>query len=163
MTVSDECPNILRNRVTMKVDELNIAIIRHLKEGRKSFKKIAEELDITENTVRSRVSRMIESGFLDIAGRVDVSRISDHQLILVGINLSTHALVETAEDFTHLRGVISARLVTGRYDIILEVLLNENFSLVRFLSKELEKITGIQSVETFVVYQGYNDSVPYVL
>jgi Lrp/AsnC family transcriptional regulator for asnA, asnC and gidA len=147
----------------MKVDELNLQIVRHLREGRKSFKKIAEELNITENTVRSRVTRMLDSGLVDIAGRVSTSDLPGHQLIMVGINLSTHALVETAEDFTRLRGVISARLVTGRYDVILEVMVNEEFRLVQFLSKELEKIKGIQSVETFVVYEGYNDKVPYVL
>ena len=38
----------------MKIDDTNLEIIRHLREGRKSFKLIAEELNITENTVRSR-------------------------------------------------------------------------------------------------------------
>ena len=102
----------------MKIDDLNLNIIRHLREGRKSFKKIAEELNITENTVRSRVTRMMDSGLLDITGRVSTSMLPEHQLILVGINLSTHALVETGEDFTRLRGVISSRLVTGRFDLI---------------------------------------------
>ena len=41
----------------MKIDETNLAIIKHLREGRKSFQKIAEDLSITENTVRARVNR----------------------------------------------------------------------------------------------------------
>ena len=44
----------------MKIDDLNISIVRHLREGRKSFKVIAEDLGVSENTVRSRVSKLEE-------------------------------------------------------------------------------------------------------
>ena len=48
----------------MKIDELNIAIIRHLREGRKSLKAIAEDLGVSENTVRSRVAKLEDEGVL---------------------------------------------------------------------------------------------------
>ena len=46
----------------MKIDQTNIDIIRELKQGKKSFKRIADKLDITENTVRSRVNKLQEDG-----------------------------------------------------------------------------------------------------
>jgi Lrp/AsnC family transcriptional regulator for asnA, asnC and gidA len=46
----------------MKIDETNLAIIKRLREGRRSFKQIAEELSITENTVRARVNKLVEEG-----------------------------------------------------------------------------------------------------
>ena len=52
----------------MKIDRTSIDIIRHLKDGRKSFAQIARELDVAENTVRSRVNRLIDEGVLDISG-----------------------------------------------------------------------------------------------
>lgn len=42
----------------MKIDETNIDIIRELKNGKKSFKRIADKLSITENTVRARVNNL---------------------------------------------------------------------------------------------------------
>ena len=54
----------------LKIDETDIDIIRHLQDGRKSFKRIAEELSLAENTVRSRVTKLIESGVLQITGSV---------------------------------------------------------------------------------------------
>ena len=42
----------------MKLDETTVEIIRQLSDGRKSFKKIADELGIAENTVRSRVNKL---------------------------------------------------------------------------------------------------------
>ena len=50
----------------MKIDKTNIDIIRELKDGKKSFKKIADKLQITENTVRSRVNKLTDEGVLEI-------------------------------------------------------------------------------------------------
>ncbi|MEE4600078.1 MAG: AsnC family protein, partial [Desulfobacteraceae bacterium] len=41
----------------MKIDNLNLLIIKHLRNGRKSYRKIAEELSLSENTVRARVHK----------------------------------------------------------------------------------------------------------
>jgi Lrp/AsnC family transcriptional regulator, regulator for asnA, asnC and gidA len=147
----------------MKIDQLNFQIIKQLQDGRKSFKKISEDLDVTENTIRSRVNRLHEEGILEIMGRVDAEKLPDHQIALIAIKLNTPHLLPKAEELTGLRGVISARVVTGRYDIFLEVLLKKGFGLLEFLSREIDKIQGIQSIETFIVYKGYNDKVPYIL
>jgi len=50
----------------MKLDPTSIEIIKHLRQGRKSFKKIAQALSISENTVRSRVKRLTDEGVLEI-------------------------------------------------------------------------------------------------
>ena len=41
----------------MEMDETSIAIIKHLRDGRKSFKQIADQLSLAENTVRTRVKK----------------------------------------------------------------------------------------------------------
>ncbi|HUZ17525.1 MAG TPA: Lrp/AsnC family transcriptional regulator [Spirochaetia bacterium] len=147
----------------MKVDETNIAIIKQLRDGRRSFKAIADALEITENTVRSRVSRLIENGVLEIAGLVDPSCIAGHRVILIGVRLATVNLVKKGEEFARLRGVISVSVVTGRYDLILQVLVNEEFGILEFYTEEVSRIEEVQSVETFVVYKGFNLKVPYLL
>jgi Lrp/AsnC family transcriptional regulator for asnA, asnC and gidA len=147
----------------MKVDATNIEIIRHLKNGRKSYKKIADELGLTESTIRSRVSKLIKDGFLEITGLFDPSAIPGHELVLVGVKLNTMNLVKKGEEFNKLKGVVSVKVVTGRYDLIITVLLNEEFKLLDFYKKEVSKINGVQSVETFVVYKGFNSRVPYIL
>ncbi|MCK5674514.1 MAG: Lrp/AsnC ligand binding domain-containing protein, partial [Spirochaetales bacterium] len=88
-----------------------------------------------------------------------------HQMILATLKMSTVELGAKAEEFSKLRGVISVSVVTGRYDLIAYVLLNpsDGFSLLDFFSQELSKIDKIQDVETFVVYEGIDLSVPYVL
>ena len=147
----------------IKIDQINISIIKHLNDGRKSFKEIADELSITENTVRSRVNTMVKEGILSIKGLINPELLPNHQLILIGVKLKTVDLVNKGREFSNLKGVISANVVTGRYDIILTVLLKEEFSLLHFYTNEVSKIKDVMSVETFVVYKGYNNFVPYVL
>lgn len=149
----------------MKIDEMNISIIKQLRDGRKSYSAIAEELSVTENTVRSRVNKLIEENVLEITGLVDPESIPSVQIVIMGVKLKTMDLGRKAEEFTRLKGVISAAVITGRYDLLVQVLLNEDeeYSLLEFFTKELVKIAEIQDVETFVVYQAYGLRVPYIL
>lgn len=147
----------------MKIDDINIRIIKELREGRKSYKVIAEKLDITENTVRSRVNKLVEEGVLDICGLVDPSRIPGHQTVIVGIKLKGMNLVEKGEEISQLRGVVSVNVVTGQYDLIAIIMLKQEFGLLEFYTDEISGIDGISSVETFVVYKAFNTMVPYIL
>jgi Lrp/AsnC family transcriptional regulator for asnA, asnC and gidA len=147
----------------MKIDDQTIAIIRHLRDGRTSFKKIAAALDLSENTVRARVNRLREEGVLEICGLVDPEAIPGHRIVMVGVKLATMDLVKKGEEFSRLRGVVSVSVVTGRFDLMLVVLLKEGFGLLEFYTEDVAGLDGVQSVETFVVYKGYNLKVPYVL
>ena len=146
-----------------KIDSINMSIIKHLRDGRKSYKKIAEELSITENTVRSRVNKMEEEGTIEISSLVDPSAIPGHHMVIIGIKLKTVQLVTKGQELSKLRGVISVSVVTGRYDIILQVLLSDEFSLLEFYTTEVAKVDDIQDIETFVIYKSYNMMVPYIL
>ena len=147
----------------MKIDDTSLAIIKHLREGRKSFQKIAEDLSITENTVRARVNRLIEEGVLSVTGLVDPEAIPGHRLVMIGIKLSTMDLVRKGEEFSRLKGVVSVCVVTGRYDLILTVLMSDTHDLLAFYTEQVSQIQDVQSAETFVVYKTYNLKVPYIL
>jgi Lrp/AsnC family transcriptional regulator for asnA, asnC and gidA len=146
----------------MKLDDKTIAIIRHLRDGRKSFKAIADDLSLSENTVRHRVRSLMEEDVLEITGLVDPEALPDHTVCMIGVKLDTLNLVEKAAELARLKGVVSASVVTGRYDILLVVLLKEDFKLLDFYTTEVYRLQDIRSVETFVVYKGYNLKVPYV-
>jgi Lrp/AsnC family transcriptional regulator for asnA, asnC and gidA len=147
----------------MKLDDTNLGILRHLRDGRKSFKEIADDLSIAENTVRARYNQLAREGVLNVTGLVDSEQVPGHRLVLVGIKLNTMHLVKKGEEFSRLRGVVSVCVVTGRYDLFLTVLLNEQFGLLEFYTEEVGRVSEVRSAETFVVYKGYNARVPYIL
>ena len=96
---------------------------------------IAEELDVTENTVRSRVRKMQEDGMLDISGYVDVDKFDGLQVIMIGIRTSSMDYISKGEEISNLKGVISVSVVTGRFDLIVTVQLDEDLPLLEFLKK----------------------------
>jgi Lrp/AsnC family transcriptional regulator for asnA, asnC and gidA len=147
----------------MKIDATNLAVIKQLRDGRKSFKAIAEVLSVSENTIRARVSKLAEEGVLEISGLVDPESLPGHGAVIVGVKLQSMDLIKKGEEFSKLRGVVSVSVVTGRFDLILLVLLKEGFGLLEFYTEEVAKIKGVQSVETFVVYKSYHLKVPYIL
>lgn len=147
----------------MRMDKINLAIIKQLREGRRSLKRIAEKVSVAENTVRARVKDLQKEGVLDIAGFVDPEAVQGHTVVHVGVKLNTMNLIKKGAEFSKLKGVVSVSVVTGRYDLMLTVLLNENFGLLEFYTQEVSAIKDVQSVETFVVYKSYNLKVPYVL
>lgn len=147
----------------MKMDETNIAIIRHLRDGRKSLRQIAKSLRLSENTIRGRINKLTSEGVLNITGLVDPEAIPGHRSAIIGVKLSTMNLISKGEEFSKIKGVISVSVVTGRFDLILVTLFNEEFRLLDFYADEVSKIKDVQSVETFIVYKGYNMKVPYLL
>jgi Lrp/AsnC family transcriptional regulator for asnA, asnC and gidA len=147
----------------MIIDKTNLAIIKHLRNGRKSYQKIARDLAVSENTVRARVQKLIEEGILDINGVINPESIDGHRVVIVGVKLQSMDLVNKGKEFSKLKGVVSVSVVTGRFDLILIVLLKSGFGLLEFYTEEVSRIKEVQSVETFVVYKSYNLKVPYVL
>ncbi len=147
----------------MNMDEISLQIIKHLRDGRKSFGEIGKNLSITTNTVRARVKKLMKKGVLETIGSIDPEKIDNHFLVIVGIRLKTMRLVDKGEEFSKLKGVISVAVVTGRFDLILTVLLNNKFGLHEFYTQEVSKIEDVMSTETFVVYKNYNWKVPYTL
>ena len=144
-------------------DELNKAIIKILSAGNKSFASIAEELGVTENTIRSRVNRLTEDKILNIAGYVDVSKMDNIQLAYMGDKSKTLDLELVASKVMKLEGVINCAIVTGKYDLLLTIQLDstEKMSLLDFFKNKLNNIEEISEVETFIVYHSYDLMIPY--
>ncbi len=138
------------------MDNTDIAIIKELKDGRLSFNKIALTLGLAEGTVRSRVNRLRKQGVLEISGLVDPEAMPDHSVVMIGIRLNDMDLVKKGQEFSELKGVLSVAVVTGRFDLIITVLVTKEFGILEFYTEEASKIQNVQSVETFVVYKGFN-------
>ena len=149
----------------MKLDDINIAILRDLQDGRKSYSQVAQDIGVAENTVRARVNKLMEDGVLSIKGLTNPQMLPEMQIVFMGIKLKTLNLEEKAKEILKLKGVISVVVVTGRYDLIAQVATESDNgnSLLNFFKNELNKIDDLLDIETFVVYQAHNYQVPYTL
>ena len=141
------------------MDTTDISIINELKDGRMSFNKIANTLGLAEGTVRTRVKRLRKDGQLDITALVDPEALPEHSVVMIGVRVKDMDLVKKGSQFRNLRGVVSVAVVTGRFDLILTVMLTKDFGILEFYTEEASKIKNVQSVETFVVYKSFNMKV----
>lgn len=131
---------------------------RHLvaaltEDGQMSVGKVSERLGVTAPTVRSRLRNLIHAGALKVAALVDPMKAQGLTVALVGMSLqSTKMLDEKLEMISRLDRVNWCAVVTGRYDIIVEITCtNDMGDLYDFLDKDLSQIGGVNSSESFVI------------
>lgn len=148
----------------MKMDATSLEIIKRLSRCEQTLAQIATDLNVSEGTIRNRVAKLEQAGILNRCGVVDTDALPGHMTLFVGVKLNGPNLIAKAEELQHLRGVVSAAVVTGSYDIILIVMLNEEFGLLEFFDEEFAAhVEGVRSTETFMVYKGFNFRLPYML
>lgn len=136
------------------LDSLDKNIVRLLKlDGRLPTAHIAERLEITTPTVRSRMKALIEAGILRVAALVNLSAVPELTTALIGINIESRGhLSHQLEKLSALKQVHWAAVVTGRFDVIAEVIVRDGTEgLYRFSSIDLPTIGRVTHCETFVV------------
>lgn len=145
------------------LDKVGLEIVKQLQDGRKSFKEIGQAVGLSEATVRAKVNKMVENRQVAIKALVSARDMEPgYQAVYVGVSLKSPAMKQAAEAMSKLPGVISVALVTGRFDLILTVLLTPDFELMDFFNTMLEKFSeSINSNETFLIYEGMNIKMPY--
>ena len=145
------------------MDEVNVGIIRHFWDGRVPLSRVARDLGVSENTIRSRVRILEDKSILQIIGLIDPQYLPYHSVAFVGLNVEPKLIVKVAEEVSGLKGVGMASCVSGRYNVMAFVMFNDDFSMEDFVKDELSKIEGITGVEMIPVYKGFKMQCRYVL
>ena len=141
----------------LQLDDLDRKIIGELqKNGRVSYKDISKRLKVSDGTVRFRVGKMIRNNFLRIMASVNPFALENSILAVVAMQLERRTQKQTMETISQLRGVVSVTNVTGRYDLLVEVFLDSQKELNKFLMDDLSRIGGIKATETFVSLDAIN-------
>ena len=136
------------------LDELDRRLVGLLtNDGRMSVGDVANCLGVSAPTVRSRIKSLEQTGLLKISGLIDPAKHQDLTTALVGLNIiSQGKLPEVLEKLENLENITWAAVVTGRYDILAEVVFKgEMDELYRITSIDIPKVGNVVKSETFVV------------
>ena len=141
----------------VKVDDLDMKIIQILeKNGRTPNNEIAEQLNVSEGTIRNRIKKLSENNILKIMGLVNPNKLTQKQLIYILVTLEvTKKWKEIAQKVSELPDVKSVSMITGRFDLIVE-LFTEPHNLINFLTNELASVGNISSTESLVTIKNFN-------
>jgi len=133
------------------LDDLDKAIIRCLQlDGRRPYAQIGRELKVPEATVRQRAERLISRRVVQIVGVTDPLAMGFQQPALIGLKVDAVRLDEIAQKIAALDEVTYLVVTAGRFDLMCEVVCEDNDHLLRVLTEDLAKIRGIRSTETLV-------------
>lgn len=145
---------------TYQPDEIDWKIIEILRREHKNNIVVAEKLNLNESTVRQRVKRLKDSGILTIRAQIDPEVLEDRQLAVVAVNVTESKLLDAkAREVSALSSVLHVSIVSGQFDLFIEVLVDSNKGLVRFLTEELSTIDGITATQSFLTLKSYNKFV----
>jgi Lrp/AsnC family transcriptional regulator for asnA, asnC and gidA len=136
------------------LDRLDNDILRLLtNDGRMSVGDMAARLQVSAPTVRSRIKALEESGLMNVSALIDPDRHGDVTVALVGLSIQSYGTLDSVlEKLVGLDNVVWAGVVTGRYDIIAEVVFTGGTAeLYRFTTEIIPRIGMVARSETFVI------------
>jgi Lrp/AsnC family transcriptional regulator, regulator for asnA, asnC and gidA len=143
------------------IDDLDFVILAHLQEdGRKSFTQIAKELDIAVGTVRNRVIKLIEDKTLRIVARVDPHRVGFKAPATILISIFPEYLAESSETIATFPEVSYVSIVTGPYNVMVDVMCRDARHLTDFLLYSLAKVKGVKDYQTLLILHVFQFAQP---
>ena len=136
------------------LDTLDNEIIRLLTEnGRMPIGKMAKKLNVTSPTIRNRIKDLEKNGIFKVSGLIDPNQHPQMITALVGMSIRSHGKMDQIlKKINELPNVVWAGVVTGRYDIIAEVVcVRGKDELYRFTTDTILKIGNVVRSETFII------------
>lgn len=126
-----------------------------------SVNELAQKLQLSAPTVRSRLKALLEKNVVKIVGLLNLAERPELISAVVGISANAQGKMDPLiRKIAALPFVTSVSLVTGRFDLIVEVLVDGDAQdLYRFTSELLPEAAGpgvVSRSETFVVMKSHN-------
>lgn len=144
----------------MELDTLDQRIIMALEDdGRRPYREIARALGVAEATVRSRVQRLTQGGWIRITAVGDPLKLGVPVAAITLIRTQAGRSQEAATALTALPNVRFVGSSFGSADIIIQTLHPSIGALHDFVAERLPKeIPGIESTETFQLARVHKSS-----
>ena len=131
------------------IDHLDDKIIEILKkDSRKPFVEIANELDVSEGTIRSRVKKLFEEGVIQ-AFTIKTSSKNVKALVEVKIDVNVNTS-EIADQIASFDGVSEVYEVTGEEDIVAIIDVTSSPQLNEIIER-IRRYDNVESTRTRLI------------
>jgi Lrp/AsnC family transcriptional regulator for asnA, asnC and gidA len=132
------------------LDEVSKLIIEQLqKDGRKSYAEIGKVVGLSEAAVRQRVQKLTEAGVLQIVAVTDPLKLGFSRQAMIGIRCVGDS-AQVADAIAKIPSVDYVVLTAGSFDIMAEVVCEDDDQLIELLNGKIRSLPGVISSETFV-------------
>jgi Lrp/AsnC family transcriptional regulator, regulator for asnA, asnC and gidA len=132
------------------LDEPNRAIIEALqRDGRQPYGAIAQAVGLSEAAVRRRVQRLRDSGVMQIVAVTDPLQLGFTRQAMIGLSVEGDVRV-VADKLTALPEVDYVVMCAGSFDLLAEVVCEDDERLLQVLNDSVRSIPGVRATETFL-------------
>ncbi|MCM6761108.1 MULTISPECIES: Lrp/AsnC family transcriptional regulator [Rathayibacter] len=143
-------PNRPPSQRPVQLDDVSKAIIEQLQaDGRRSYAEIGKAVGLSEAAVRQRVQKLTESGVMQIVAVTDPMQLGFYRQAMIGVRV-TGDTREVADRLAAIPAVDYVVLTAGTFDILAEVVCENDDDLIALLNQEIRSLPGVLSTETFV-------------
>lgn len=131
-------------------DDTSKAIIEQLQtDGRRSYAEIGKAVGLSEAAVRQRVQKLTESGVIQIVAVTDPMQLGFTRQAMIGVRVTGDTRV-VADRLSALSAVDYVVLTAGSFDLLVEVVCEDDEELIALLNDEIRPVDGVSGTETFV-------------
>mgnify|MGYP000621837136 CR=1 FL=1 len=138
------------------MDKTDISILRMLQaDYKRSVKSIASELHLTSTPVFERIKKMEREGIIDkYSLKINPEALGLNLRAFCTVSLEAHdhtQLNRFAKEIKALDEVIACYHVTGPFDYLLHILVEDMEAYQQFVIQKLSKMSSIRQVQSFFV------------
>ncbi|MCS0500715.1 Lrp/AsnC family transcriptional regulator [Protaetiibacter mangrovi] len=134
----------------LALDDVSKAIIEQLQEdGRRSYAEIGKAVGLSEAAVRQRVQKLTEAGVMQVVAVTDPMQLGFYRQAMVGVRVTGDSRMVAAR-LAEIDAVDYVVLTAGSFDVLAEVVCEDDDDLIELLNERIRRIDGVQSTETFV-------------
>ena len=130
-----------------KLDTVDRAIISALQiDGRMSYAELGPRVGMSQAAVRQRVNRLIDRGVMQVVAVTDPLSLGLSTQAMVGITVSgdVRTVAAAVADLVEAEYVL---ITAGRFDVLAEVLCEDNDALLTLVNDRILQIDGVASTE----------------
>ena len=139
-----------RTGAETRLDDTAKRIIELLQvDGRQSYAAIAKDVGLSEAAVRQRVQRLLDAEVMQIVAVTDPLQVGFRRQAMIGIRVEGD-LLSVGDVLTGMPEVAHVVTTAGSFDILAEVVCEDDDQLLDLLTSRIRTISGVSSTETFV-------------
>ncbi|WP_298889736.1 Lrp/AsnC family transcriptional regulator [uncultured Serinicoccus sp.] len=146
----------MRNHQAPGLDQLDRRIIAALQiHGRATWQQIAGATGSSDSTVARRAQRLFGEGLAQVVATTDPLLCVEGYPVLVEITTTAGSVTQVAKALAGRTDVRFAALLTGSFDLVVELIVSSQAELARVLLTEIDRIPGVWATKTESVLSHY--------
>lgn len=136
-------------RAPLDLDDADKALIEELqRDGRTPYTKLAAAVGLSEAAVRQRVQRLVDHNIVQVVAVTDPLRLGFRRQAMVGVKTEGD-IAAVADALAAIDEVDYVVFVSGSYDLLFEIVCEDDDHLLRLLNERIRTIPGVRTTDTY--------------